>query len=484
MDQAGVQPLLVGVLARQRGLDLVVGDDAAVLGVHEEHAARLEAPLAHHARGVQLEHAGLGGEHDQAVIGDGVAPWAQAVAVEHRSDERAVGEGDTRRPVPRLHEGGVELVEGPPRRVHLLVVLPGLGDHHEHRVRKGAAAEVQQLEHLVERGGVRGRRAADREEPLEVAGDDVGDQLALTRPHPVAVALDGVDLAVVGDHPVGVGQRPGGEGVRGEARVHQGQLAGEAPVREVGEEGLELAGGEHALVDHGARGQRREVDLGLPLGALAQAEREAVEADAHHPAGRRRHEELAEARHTVLGHLTHDLGFDRDLAPAEDPQPLLRGDGLDHGDRGLPLGLAGREEGGSHGIRPDDREVEVDDLAQERVGDLGEDARPVADQGVGAGRAPVLEVAQRGQGVVDDVVSRGAAQGRDHGHAAGVVLELAAVQPGVAGLGGEARGRHVGHRPWDADTLCRHRWQTPETRVDGLGHGIWQDSERPRSPTM
>src|SRR5690606_41232302 len=36
------------------------------------------------------------------------------------------------------------------------VVLPRLRDHHEHRVRQRAAAEVEQLEHLVERGGVGG----------------------------------------------------------------------------------------------------------------------------------------------------------------------------------------------------------------------------------------------------------------------------------------------------------------------------------------
>ena len=47
---------------------------------------------------------------------------------------------------------------------------------------------------------------------------------------------------------------------------------GDPLVGQVGEELVELAGGEHALVDEGPRGQRREVDVGLALGALAQAE--------------------------------------------------------------------------------------------------------------------------------------------------------------------------------------------------------------------
>ena len=158
-DQAGVQPLLVGVLAGEGGLDLLVADDAPGGGVDEEHPARLQAAAAHDALGLDVEHAGLGGQHDEAVVGDPVAPRAQPVAVEHGADERAVGEGDAGRAVPGLHEGGVELVERPPGGVHRLVVLPGLRDHHQHRVRQRPAAEVEQLEHLVEGGGVGRARA-------------------------------------------------------------------------------------------------------------------------------------------------------------------------------------------------------------------------------------------------------------------------------------------------------------------------------------
>ena len=221
-------------------------------------------------------------------------PGPQAVAVEDRADERAVGERDAGRTVPGLHERGVELVEGPAGGVHLGVVLPRLGDHHQHGVRQAAAAEVEQLEHLVEAGRVGGARGADREEALEVAGDDAGAQLALAGAHPVAVALDGVDLAVVRDEPVGVRARPRREGVGGEPRVDEGQLGLEGPVREVGEERLELRGGEHALVDEGARRQRGEVDVELELGPLAQAEREPVELDPRGRAAGRGDEELPE----------------------------------------------------------------------------------------------------------------------------------------------------------------------------------------------
>ena len=135
VDQPGVQPLLVGVLGGERGLDLVVLDDPVLLGVDEEHPARLQPALADDRGRVEVEHADLGGEHDQPVVGDPVARGAQPVAVEDRADLVAVGEDHAGRAVPGLHHRGVELVERAPGPIHLGVVLPRLRDHHQHRVR-------------------------------------------------------------------------------------------------------------------------------------------------------------------------------------------------------------------------------------------------------------------------------------------------------------------------------------------------------------
>ena len=56
------------------------------------------------------------------------------------------------------------------------------------------------------------------------------------------------------------------------------------------------------------------------------------------------------------------------------------------------------------------RQVEVDDLAQERVGDLEQDAGAVAGVDLGAGGAAVVEVAQRGERLVDDGAAGDAGQ--------------------------------------------------------------------------
>ena len=252
LDQAVLQPLGVRMLGGEGGLDLLVVDDAPLGGVDEEHPPRLQPALGDHLRRVDVDDADLGRHHDDVVVGDPVAAGPQPVAVEHGADDGAVGERDAGRAVPRLHQRGVEPVERPLVGVHLAVVLPRRRDHHQHGVVDRAPGEVEQLEHLVEAGGVRRARSADRVRPIEVGQQRAG-QHRLARPHPVLVALHRVDLAVVGDVAVRVGERPRRERVGREAAVDEQQRALEALVGEVGEERRQLRRGQHPLVDERAR---------------------------------------------------------------------------------------------------------------------------------------------------------------------------------------------------------------------------------------
>ena len=111
LHQPGVQPLVVRVLGGELGLDVVVGADLAALGVDEEHPARLQPALRDDVRGVDVENPGLAAQHDQPVRGLPPATRTQPVAVEDGADDRAVGEAHAGRPVPRLHQARVELVE-------------------------------------------------------------------------------------------------------------------------------------------------------------------------------------------------------------------------------------------------------------------------------------------------------------------------------------------------------------------------------------
>ena len=244
--------------------------------------------------------------------------------------------------------------------------------------------------------------------------------------HPVAVAADGVDLAVVRDVAVRVAQRPARERVGGEAGVHDHQRRREALVTEVGEELVELARGEHSLVHKGSRRQRREVDVGGVLGALAQAEGHPVEGQLGAAVARGHHEQL-HAREAGPGGPAEDLGPGRDDPPAEDVQALLVGDGLHHA-LGLELcGVVVGQERHADGVAALGRQlasqVADEHSPEELVGDLHDHARAVTGVRFGAGGTAVVQVVQRGDALLDDVVAGHPGERRDEGDAAGVVLE-------------------------------------------------------------
>ncbi len=426
VDESRVEPLLVRELRGEIGLDLLVGDDAALRRVDEEDLPGLQAALAHDLGRVDVEHADLA-RHDHAVVvGDPVARRPQPVTVEDRADHGAVAERDRRGTVPRLHQRGVVAVERLAGRVHALVVLPRLRDHHEDRVVERATGEVEQLERLVEAGGVRRARRADREGALEVAGEQLARHHAFARAHPVLVALHGVDLTVVRQHPVRVRERPARERVRAEARVHERERALEARVAQVGVELAELVGGQHPLVDDDPRAERREVRVGLVLDPLARevhvplelVAREAVLGD----------EDLRERGHLLARRRARTVAVDGDRPPAEHREALV---GEHLGDRvGGALDAVDGDERDPGRVRARVGELEVDGGPEVRVGHLHEDPGAVAGVGLRTCRAAVVQAAHGGERLLDDGMALAPLHVDDEADAARVVLESWVVERG------------------------------------------------------
>ena len=96
---------------------------------------------------------------------------------------------------------------------------------------------------------------------LQVVAEQARGELALARLHPVDVAAQRVDLAVVRDVAVGVRARPARERVGREARVHHRQRRLQRLVPEIRVELAQLVGVEHALVDQRARREARDVEV-------------------------------------------------------------------------------------------------------------------------------------------------------------------------------------------------------------------------------
>ena len=449
VDDVLAVPVAVGPAGGHAALGLAVGLQAARLQVGDEELAGVQAALDLDVGLADGQHAGLGGQQHVAALGEHPAAGAQAVAVERRADRAAVGEGDRRRPVPGLHEARVVGVEVAQLGGQLGVVLPRARDHHHRRVLDRAAPEHQQLEHAVERRRVRQAGADDRQQLGQVVTEGLRAQRGLARAHPVDVAHQRVDLAVVGDHPVGVGELPARERVGREARVHERQAGLGPRVLQVAVEVGELKAREHPLVDHGARGQAGHHQVGRgPLGDAADHEQLALERVlVAQPVGGG-HEELADGGCAGARARSRGGERDRDLAPAYDPLALG-----DHGaleqrlELGAPLGVGGQEAHG-HAVAPGGGQVGIEHAAVELVGHLEEDPGAVAGLRVRSGRTAVEEVLDRRDPVPQDLVARGPVQARDEGDAAGVVLVARVVEAAGHGAifersGGGAQVRRV-----------------------------------------
>ena len=196
------------MLLRERGLDLVIRDDAAFVEIDKQHLARLQTPLVHDALFGHRQHTDFGGHDDMVVVGHHISRRAQAVAVEGGADLTAIGKGDRGGAIPGLHQRGVIFVEGAQLGIHEIVAGPGLRDQQHHGVGQGIAARHQQLERIVDTGRIALPMGDQRPHLVEIRAHQVRGHGLAPRGHPVDVAAHSVDLAVMGQHAVGMGQRP------------------------------------------------------------------------------------------------------------------------------------------------------------------------------------------------------------------------------------------------------------------------------------
>ena len=438
-DLVFLEPIGVRLAAGEAVLDLLVGDDAALLGVHQQHAAGLEAAFEADLLGGEVEHAGLGGDNDAVVVGHQVAGGPQAVAVEGGADEAAVGEGDGGRAVPGLHQRGVVFVKGPFFGRHGGVAGPGLGDEHGHDVGQAAPGQVEQLNRVVEDGRIAAARGDDGEQLADVGAEQGRGKHGLAGVHPGDVAAQGVDLAVVAKVAEGVGELPGGEGVGGEALVDQAQRAGHLGIRQLPVEIGDLGGQQQALVNDGPRGERRDVEEALvgqvrggdlvfdPLADEVELAFEGVLIEAVGVAD----EDLLDVGPRGAGDAADGVVVDGRVAPAEHGQAFLAHDALQDAFGEEAFVAFDRQEDHADAVLARRRESEAEAVTltgEEGVGDLDEDAGAVTGVGVAAGGAAVGQVDEDLDSLEDDLVGLAALDVDDEADAAGVALGARVVE--------------------------------------------------------
>ena len=99
-DLGALQPLAIRRGGRERLFHFLIGNDAALLQIHQQHLAGLQTPLGNDFFLRNWQNAHFGRHNHKTVIGDEIARRAQAVAVERCANLAAIGKGDSGRPVP------------------------------------------------------------------------------------------------------------------------------------------------------------------------------------------------------------------------------------------------------------------------------------------------------------------------------------------------------------------------------------------------
>ncbi len=403
-------------VGRPRGqglLDLGVQEHPAGIGVHQHDLARTQAPATHGATARHVDGAHLRRAHHESVLADLPPQGPQAVAVEQRADPSPVGEDDAGGSVPRFHQRRVVAVEALHVGRQVAARLPRVGDEHGEGVVHGTPTAGEQLERLVELGGVGAARIEHRPE-LVLGAETRGlgpEHVACL--HAVLVAPDRVDLAVVAQHAERLGSLPGGQGVRGEALVEHRERSDDALVGEVEVEVGQLVGRGEPLVDDGAVRAGRDVDVGhLCRDAATQA--------------------VGGPLVVVGGELRGRAGGPGDDR-LQDPGLARAGEvaeGVVVGGRGPPLGDGGTcllddpGDGVAGVLAAGEQRDDAVAVTEQGGGDGQEQARPVAAAGVGRERAAVLHVGQTGDRRGDDRPGRASLRVGDEADPAGVELSI------------------------------------------------------------
>ena len=264
-DLGSIEPFLVGTRSGQLGLDIGIVDDLACFEIDQQHLARLQPPFLNDLFFRYRQDTHLRCHDDRVIVGNQVARRTQSVAVEGRADLPSIREGDGGGSVPGLHQGGMVFVKGTPLVIHQRVTVPGFRDQQHHRVRQRIAAQHEQFERIVETGGVRLAFADQRPNLIEILAERVRLHRIAPRVHPVQIAAQSIDFAVMANHPEGVGERPSRERIGREPLMHQGNRGLDPFVGKVGIEWPNLIGQNHAFVTHRPRRQRRDVKIGRIL---------------------------------------------------------------------------------------------------------------------------------------------------------------------------------------------------------------------------
>ena len=257
-----LDPVAKGLRRRQRVAHLAVVQQTSFFEVNGDHFAWPNAAAFDNRRLVQPHHAGLRADDQQVVVSDRVTQRPQTVAV-HAGDRPAAAEAaDRGRTVPGLHHRVAVAEQITMRLRHRRPLFPGVRDHQrlDHWQLTGAAAH-HHLEHRVQSRRIARALLDHRQDVVDMGAQNLRRHARFMGVHPVDVAAQRVDLAIVGKDAERLSQPPGRKGVGRIALMVDGEIGNKVLVEQIGIERGQLLGQEQALVDHRAAAERTDVEI-------------------------------------------------------------------------------------------------------------------------------------------------------------------------------------------------------------------------------
>ncbi len=309
-------------------------------------------------------------------------------------------------------------------------------DQHAHGMHGIQAAGEQHFQHVVERLGIRTRQGHQRQNVGQFRKQRRFEQRTACD-RPAAVALHGVDLAVVRQVSIRMRKPPLRQRVGGKALVKYHHRGFHARILQIGIELRQKLGHDHALVNDRARGERREVEnrilrLELFLAAAARHEQFSVEGGLVDVLVRI-HEDLLDDGQALQSLRTASIRVRGQRAKSGELQIFELQLGAEHlaGLRRLGgIAIQEYEARGKHRLELQARLSTH--RSQERGRLLDQQSTAIAGLAVVRNRATVRQPVQRADGSLDNPVAGAIIQAGDQTKAAGVLFMGGAAQSPIA----------------------------------------------------
>ncbi len=306
---------------------------------------------------------------------------------------------------------------------------------------KRIAAHHQKFERIVEGRGVRRAVADHRPQFFQIVAQHLRFHVMPARIHPIDVAAYRIDFSVMAEKAERLREAPGGEGIGRKPLMEQRDGGGEIGVLEIQVELRQIRRQHHALVHHGPGRHGNDVEIAprrlvlIPkrvMGLLSNDIELALESVRVRCLRPPLNQHLTDDRLRLLDAFPQHAVVDRNIAPADQHLPFTGNRRFDRFHREVALRGVVRQKDHAYGVvahrwQGDAARREL--LPHESIGNLNQNTGAVAGQRIRPDRAPMIQIMDDLQRLMNDLVLRLVMDVRNKPEAARIMLIGRVIEP-------------------------------------------------------